>query len=203
MPLFSDIETHDTEKQFDDGCVGKVGIGGSKNGQAFTTETIRITADEPEILEKLAKKLGGDPVEWETNKSDRYEMLIDSDSVDVDCLEWDAWFERWHERKRVNHCDGQQQMNGEPCECPFGWDEKREAAKQGKACKPKMAGKLKFADNPDIGTFRFESNSWDLAKRSNVVEEHVADGPAPVTVAIHSYTNKKGQLIRMPRVTPR
>ena len=64
MPLFSDIETQDTQKQFDDGCVGQIRIGGAKNGVPFTTETIRLTADLEETLTKLAKKLGGDPVEW-------------------------------------------------------------------------------------------------------------------------------------------
>ena len=201
MPLFSDIETHDTKEQFDDGCVGQIRIGGAKNGVPFTTETIRITADESKTLAKLAKKLGGDPVEWETNKSDRFEILTDNNSVEVECYEWDAAFERWHEKKRVNHCDGKQQFNGEPCECPFSIDEKKEAAKQGKACKPKFKAKVGFADDPELGKFRFESGSWNLLKKSNVIEEHIADGHAPIEIAIGDFTNKKGQLVRFPKVS--
>jgi hypothetical protein len=200
MPLFGDFEIP-KHKDFDDGATGQIRIGGSKAGVAYTTDTLRITADDEATLETLAKAHGGEVAEWETNKSDRFELLTTIKAVVVDLFSWNAGFERWHEKKLVVQCDGKEQRDGSPCECPASISERKELAKVGKACKPKFKAQVCFPDSPELGKFRFESGAWSLVNKSNDIEQHVADGPAPIEIAIGDFTNNKGQLVRFPKVS--
>lgn len=131
-------------------------------------ETWRITSPSRALVEDLATKKGGVVEPWESPDGPQWEVVTDSDSIDVlippgpNALT--QWYEMWSGGGCQRRCDGQNdQISGGPCRCPADAAERVELAKTGKACKPTTRLIVILPDAGDLGSFTVESHGYYAA----------------------------------------
>ena len=114
--------------------------------------------------------------------------------------------EIWGANKPIFVCDGVTQKDeaGTPCRCPSDYWEHRELAKEGKACKPNIRGKLVLVDAPEVGMFKYQSGSWLLASDVKEIEDYLDNAPhgSQMLFEIEQYETRQGQPRQRPKFTP-
>ncbi|WP_369147077.1 hypothetical protein [Streptomyces sp. R44] len=159
-------------RNFADDVVGRFRSGRLVGKQPESLNNWRVTTGDPAVAAEIAKLMGGEPEDWETEKEDNIEVLSTSPSVEIiienaDSL--DASMKKFGFQGIEHHCDGavyltddDAELVGTPCGCPTTVEKRKEYAKSGKGPKPSIDLTFKLADAPELGKFRFNSGSWSL-----------------------------------------
>ncbi|KPC89909.1 hypothetical protein ADL27_38505 [Streptomyces sp. NRRL F-6602] len=165
----------------------------------------RVTTGDPEVAAELARLLGGEPEEWNTDREDNLEVLTTSKSVNIiieSSDKIDASMKLFSASGLFHHCDGvaylsPEEDKGQACGCPESLQERKDKARVGRGPKPSIDITFRLTDAPDLGLFRFNSGSWEFVK---VLHELIADvdaydGPVRATLTIEhiEYTAKSGK----------
>ncbi|MET9959298.1 hypothetical protein ABZ128_09450 [Streptomyces sp. NPDC006326] len=201
----TDPDSKPRERQFSNDFVGRFRSGRLVGKQPEALSEWRVTTGDPVVAAEIARLMGGDPEEWDTDKEDNIEILTDSSSIEIiieSSDKIDASMKLFGMTGLVHHCDGVEFLSpdedkGTPCGCPPLLQDRKDKAKAGRGPKPSIDVVFKLAKAPDLGLFRFNSGSWELVKvLHNVLADVDAyDGPVRATLAIEnvSYTTKAGR----------
>lgn len=164
---------------------GRIRTGASTPGQGGRKvpkklETFRLTSRERSRIEAAAKLFGGTVQEWEG------QWEVYTQTSEIPCLippgaQFSQWYELWSGGGCVRRCDGQREyLSDGPCLCPGEYDEKRELAGKGKACKPTTRLNVILPDVPGIGVWRLESHGYyaavELSTMVRLIEQASQDG---------------------------
>jgi hypothetical protein len=110
----------------------------------------------------------------------------------------------WNRSKLVHHCDGVEFLSpdekaGRPCGCPALFAQRKQAAKDYVGPSPSINITFRLADDPDLGSFRFQSGSWTLAEvlheYENDLERVGGEAVATLRLELVEYTTKKGRFV--------
>lgn len=110
----------------------KVATSNGKTKPVRLTDSIRVTAVTPEIVDAFVAQYGGERRPWEG----QYEAKLPITQLPILLLPGQsitAWWEQWAGATCQRRCDGYEMTTGEPCVCPNDPDA-RMADKH--ACKP-------------------------------------------------------------------
>lgn len=164
---------------------GRIRTGASTPGQSGRKvpkklETFRLTSRERGRIEAAAKLFGGTVQQWEG----QWEVYTETN--EIPCLippgaQFSQWYELWSGGGCTRRCDGQREyLSDGPCLCPGEYDEKRELASKGKACKPTTRLNVILPDVPGIGVWRLESHGYyaavELSTMVRLIEQASQDG---------------------------
>ena len=146
--------------------------------------TFRITSPSKQIIEAAADAYGGEPREWQSPSGKQWEVVTTSESLDIVIPPGQSisqWWELWSGGGCQRRCDGRTNViEDEPCVCPADPIERREAAAQGRACKPTTRLNVMLPALPDLGVFRLESHGYyaavELAGTASFLEVAAASG---------------------------
>ncbi|RZS39162.1 hypothetical protein EV193_104378 [Herbihabitans rhizosphaerae] len=178
----------------------------------------RVTTDDPDVADKIAAMFGGEPAEWDTEKSDNIQVMTDTKKLDVIVDGPSALRSRMAQYGTggpIHVCDGVQFISGHPedeeigddCGCPRSLEDRKAKAKKQIGPKPDIRLVFRLADDPDLGVFMFTTGSWSLVKILDEVESALAEigGPARVTLelAFEEYDTKAGRHVEYtwPKIT--
>lgn len=196
----TDPDAAPKKRQFSDDFVGRFRSGRLVGKQPESLSAWRVTTGDPTVADGIARLMGGEPEEWDTDKEDNIEILTDAQSVEIiieSSDKIDASMKLFGLQGLAHHCDGVEFLSpeedkGEPCGCPPLLQDRKDKARAGRGPKPSIDVVFRLAEAPDLGIFRFNSGSWELVK---VLHEVIADvdaydGPVRATLAIEhvSYT---------------
>jgi len=183
-----------------DDIVGRFRSGMALSGRPVALTEWRVTSGDPKVMEKISKLYGGEIEEWETSTEENLQVLTTINSIDIHLQNVDAGLTLWGRGTTpIRSCDGitQRDETSSPCVCPSDLKEHKAAAKQGTACTPSIRLLFRLADDHDLGIFKFQSGSWQLAEAINPVEEAVkaSDSSLPATLRLEqvSWTTKTGE----------
>lgn len=215
----TDPDAAPKKRQFSDDIAGRFRSGRLVGKMPESLNTWRITTGDPSVADELAKLLGGEPEEWDTDKEDNLEVLTTSASVAIiieSSDKIDASMKLFGSNGLVHHCDGvtflsPEEDKGEPCHCPPLLQDRKDKARSNRGPKPSIDVVFRLEDAPDLGLFRFNSGSWELVKVLHDViadvdthggrlfdaDGNVTDAGVPVratlTIEHVSYTTKAGR----------
>ncbi|WP_030962647.1 hypothetical protein [Streptomyces sp. NRRL S-378] len=202
----TDPDSKPRERQFSDDFVGRFRSGRLVGKQPEALNHWRVTTGDPVVAAEIARLMGGESEEWDTDKEDNLEVLTESASVEIiieSSDKIDASMKLFGMTGLVHHCDGVEFLSpdedkGVPCGCPPLLQDRKDKAKAGRGPKPSIDIVFKLAAAPEIGLFRFNSGSWELVKvLHNVLADVDAYEGRPVraTLSIEnvSYTTKAGR----------
>lgn len=206
MRIFeTDPDAKPRARQFDQDFVGRFRSGRMVGKRPEALNHWRVTTGDPVVAARVEQLLGGTAEEWDTDNEDNLEVLTESAAVRIIVASSDALtsdMRLYGNQGMIHHCDGVEFLSpdedkGKPCGCPRLLQDRKELAKSGRGPKPSINLVFKLEAAPELGFFRFNSGSWELAK---VLHEGVAaldgvEGPAMVTLTIEnvSYTTKAGR----------
>lgn len=182
----------------------------------------RVTTGDPSLADKLADLLGVDdemcpdgPQEWDTDSEDVLEVFTSSAALEIILdgpgavrSEMVLW---GRNNNLLRRCDGVEQLGvgeenkgkGEDCECPAGFNDRKEAAQAGSGCSPSIEVRFSLADLPDAGRMLYRSASWTFVKDLDALERALTKvgGPARCTLELETIKTKKGREFTKPKVT--
>ena len=181
--------------------VGRVRSGAQINGRPVALQEWRFTTGDPLVAQEVANKYGGDPKPWETTTEESLEVMTTASDLTVILTQIQSEFVLWGRNSSapIRACDGSVQKDDacSGCVCPSDVKAHKEAARAGTACQPSVRATFRLADMPDLGLWRFNSASWQLAGEVNAAEEALAaaGGEAWGVLALElvEYTTKNGR----------
>jgi hypothetical protein len=190
---------------YSDGTVGRFHSGRQVDGQPESLSEWRITTGDRVVADAVAQLFGGVPDETDSPNENFIEVLTAANAVPVildgvKAIRSDM--KLWNRSKLVHHCDGVEFLSpdekaGRPCGCPALFAERKQAAKDYVGPSPSINITFRLADDPDLGSFRFQSGSWTLAEVLHEYENDLArvGGEAVATLRLElvEYTTKKGR----------
>jgi hypothetical protein len=186
--------------------VGRFRSGAQINGRPVALQQWRLTTGDPAVADAVAGLLGGTPGEWVTTSDEGIEVMTTSESLTVQLTSLESNFLLWGRGNQpIRACDGARQNDdaGTPCVCPPDIREHKEGARAGSACQPNIRAVFRLADLPDLGLFRFNSSSWQLAADANGLEaalaENGGESPATLTLTLVEYQTKTGKQVSFTR----
>jgi hypothetical protein len=154
------------------------------------------------VAKAVAELFGGEPREWVTKTEESLEVLTTTATIEVTLEGLTSEMVLWGRGSTpIRVCDGNTMKDGnKPCECPADLKEKKEGAKNGSACQPNVRATFRLVDNPDLGLWRFNSSSWNLAAQVNALEGELADAGgsslATLSLELVEFTTKAGRDVR-------
>lgn len=165
----------------------RIGVKVVKNGKTRPEKlsTFRLTSPDRVKVEAAAALYGGEVKPWKPNEGagQQWEVVTTVDRLDVRIPPGDPVrqdYELWTStRQRL--CDGvTERMKGRPCQCPADLMERKNAAKDGNACKPITRLNLILADLPGLGVWQLSSTgdaaADELAATAEFLERAGARG---------------------------
>ena len=180
--------------------VGRVRSGAQIQGRPVALQEWRFTTGDPEVAQAVADKYGGSPQEWVTTTEESLEVMSTAGSLPVILTAIQSEFVLWGRGSTpIRSCDGSVQKDNlkTSCVCPSDVRDHKEQARAGSACQPSVRATFRLADLPDLGLWRFNSASWQLAGEVNAAEEALAaaGGEAWGVLALElvEYTTKNGR----------
>jgi hypothetical protein len=191
----------DTAPKFGaDDFVGRLRSGTQIQGRPVALSEWRITTGDPEVAAAVAEKYGGSPAEWETKTEEVLEVLTNQVEMPVLLSGLQSEFVLWGRGNTpIRRCDGSVQKDDAStgCVCPSDIKEHKEGARAGSACQPSVRAIFRLADLPDLGMWRFNSASWQLAESINetekALEEAGGEAPGVMKLELVEYTTKNGR----------
>lgn len=207
MPKRRETYSDDTVGRFHSGCT-EVNAAGKVVPVALSEW--RVSTGERAVADAIAQLLGGTPVENEESQSENFiDVFTPAESVrtiiPADGIYWDM--KLWWNGKLKHHCDGfaflshkDDDMIGQPCGCPTLFDERKAAAKEGDAPNPSITITFQLADDPELGTFKFQTGSWTFFRVLHQAEDDIErvgkGGPvlADLELELVEYTPSKGPM---------
>jgi hypothetical protein len=192
---------------YSDGTVGRFHSGRQVDNQPESLSEWRITTGERHVADAVAQLFGGVPDETDSPNENFIEVLTAANAVPVildgvKAIRSDM--KLWNRSKLVHHCDGVEFLSpdekaGRLCGCPAIFAERKQAAKDYVGPSPSINITFRLADDPDLGSFRFQSGSWTLAEVLHEYENDLArvGGEAVATLRLElvEYTTKKGRFV--------
>ena len=157
--------------------VGRVRSGAQIQGRPVALQEWRFTTGDPEVAQAVADKYGGSPQEWVTTTEESLEVMSPASSLPVILTAIQSEFVLWGRGSTpIRSCDGSVQKDDlkTSCVCPSDVKDHKEAARAGSACQPSVRATFRLADLPDLGLWRFNSASWQLAGEVNAAEDALA-----------------------------
>ena len=157
--------------------VGRVRSGAQIQGRPVALQEWRFTTGDPEVAQAVADKYGGSPQEWVTTTEESLEVMSTASSLPVILTAIQSEFVLWGRGSTpIRSCDGSVQKDDlkTSCVCPSDVKDHKEAARAGSACQPSVRATFRLADLPDLGLWRFNSASWQLAGEVNAAEDALA-----------------------------
>jgi len=159
---------------------------GKKFRQPKRLETWRLTSRNREMLETAAAVYGGTVEPW----GDEWELVTTSDQLEIMLLPGQAlsqWWELWGQRGQsapvecLRRCDGEREvLTDGPCLCSPDYEERRELALKGQACKPTTRLSVLLPAVQGIGCWRLETHGYyaavELAGSADLLEQATAQG---------------------------
>lgn len=183
-----------------DDIVGRFRSGMQLGNRPVALSEWRVTSGDPKVMEKISKLYTGDIEEWETTTEENLQVLTNISTVNVELISVDAGLTLWGRGTTpIRSCDGITQRDdaSSPCICPSDLKEHKAAAKQGTACIPSIRLLFRLVDDPELGIFKFQSGSWQLAEAINPIEEAVKASDEPLAASISleqvSWETKTGE----------
>ena len=179
--------------------VGRVRSGAQIQGRPVALQEWRFTTGDPEVAQAVADKYGGTPEEWATTTEETLEVMSTAGSLPVVLTQIQSEFVLWGRNAPIRSCDGAVQKDDacSACVCPSDVKEHKEAARAGSACQPSVRATFRLADLPDLGLWRFNSASWQLAGKVNAAEEALAaaggEAEGLLRLELVEYTTKAGR----------
>ena len=179
--------------------VGRVRSGAQIQGRPVALQEWRFTTGDPEVAQAVADKYGGEPKPWETTTEESLEVMTTAGSLSVVLTQIQSEFVLWGRNTPIRSCDGSVQKDAActGCVCPSDVKEHKEAARAGTACQPSVRATFRLADLPDLGLWRFNSASWQLAGEVNAAEEALAavggESEGVLRLELVEYTTKAGR----------
>ncbi len=191
-----------------DDIVGRVRAGQQDQGRPVALSEWRFTCGDPEIAAAVAELYGGTPEPWATTTDESLEVLSTAPILPVTLTgltsEWVLW---GRGNRPIRTCDGITQGDDlrSTCVCPSDEKERKDASKAGSGCQPSVRALFRLAAAPDLGLWRFNSASWQLATAVTQLEADLADrgGTADATLALEviEYQTKAGRDVKYTKPT--
>lgn len=205
----------EARKTFSDDTVGRLHSGymetsGKKSYPVALTEW-RVSTGDRTVADAVGQLFGGTPVENEESTSENFiDVYTEAGKVPV-IIEADGIYsdmKQWSNQKLVHHCTGTKFLShpfdeskiGEPCGCPQLFAERKEMAKNGMGPNPAIKVTFRFADDPELGLFNWQTGSWTLAAVLHEAEDaldRIGQGSAvlaEIELEGVSYVAKKGKM---------
>lgn len=150
-------------------------------------ETWRLTSRDRARLDAAAAEYGGTVQPW----GEEWELVTAADTLAIMLIPGQAlsqWWELWGQRRAgsspvecLRRCDGRTEVLGDqPCLCPPDYDERRELAAEGKACKPTSRLSVLLPAVPGIGHWRLDTRGYyaavELGGSAELLERATASG---------------------------
>lgn len=160
------------KQRFTSDLVGRFRSGYQVNNRPASLEMWRVTTGDPEVADAIRALYGGDKAQtWDTQGEDNLETFTTAEKVKI-LLDGPTAIRQemvlWGRSGAIRRCDGVEQTmdedKGKACECPAGYQDRKEAAKSGRGCQPSITVFFTLADAPDLGKFKFNSGSWSLVR---------------------------------------
>jgi hypothetical protein len=130
-------------------------------------EAFRFTSGSQYAIGRVAEVLGGAVQEWKDDGRQQWQVLTPATEIPVMVPPGQAvsqWYELWTGGGCTRRCDGRtEQRTQQPCLCPEDPQERLDAAKAGRACKPTTRINVIIPDLPDVGVWRLESHGYNAA----------------------------------------
>jgi len=148
--------------------VGRIRLG-AKSGKGAPTklDKFRLTSKSREALEAAAAIYGGKVTEWASNDGDAFELLTDTNLLDVVIPPGNAlsqWYEMWSGAGCQRRCDGQTEtISGHACMCPADQQQRTELSSRGQACRPTTRLSVILPKVKSVGIWRLESHGYAAA----------------------------------------
>lgn len=143
--------------------VGRIRIGRqveSKNGKKRPDklDTIRLTSRDKRRIEQAAGLYGGVAEPWESPSGTQWEVVTESDTLDVivppAAMAWSQFYERWGSGGCLRRCDGVNEAISEgPCVCD---PDERE-------CEIHSRLSVMISDLPGLGVWRLDTQGYYAA----------------------------------------
>lgn len=144
----------------------------------------RFSTGERTVAGAVAELFGGTPVENEESGSERFidvftkatkiPVIIGPGGIESD-------MKQWINGKLVHHCTGARFLShpdeekiGQPCGCPALFAERKQRAKDYMGPNPAITVTFQLADDPELGTFKYQTGAWTLAKILHESEDALA-----------------------------
>ena len=199
--IFQDTKTFGA-----DDIVGRVRAGQQISGRPVALSDWRFTTGDPAVASAVAEMYGGSPEKWETQSDEALEVLSTTSVLSVELTGLTSEFVLWGRSNRpIRTCNGTVQADElkSTCVCPSDIKEHKEQGKAGTACQPSVRALFRLSAAPDLGLFRFNSASWQLAAAVNDLEADLAErgGTSAATLSLElvEYTTKAGRDVRYTR----
>lgn len=158
--------------------VGKIRLGievEASNGKMRPSklDTFRLTSPDKNVIERAAAipEIGGTPRPWDNDGAPEFELVTNTNVLDVLITPEDdafsQWYELWSGGGCQRRCDGfVEQLTGDACKCPSDPQERAEKAKALKpeACKQTTRVSVVLPQIPRIGSWMLESHGYYAAK---------------------------------------
>jgi recombination directionality factor gp3-like protein len=166
-------------------------------------DSYRLTSGSKDLLEAAAAIYGGEVTPWEGAPGDsrQWELFTTADVLDVvfpPGQNFTQFWEMWSGGGCLRRCDGErEQIADGPCLCPRDYDERRDQAAEGKACKPTTRLSVILPKVPGIGVWRVETHGFyaavELAGSAELCEMATAKGRMiPARLRLDRRTVKRG-----------
>jgi hypothetical protein len=192
---------------FADDVVGYIHGGMMTKTKPLSLSQWRFTSDDPDVAARIAELFGGQPEEWETEKSNNLQVLTESTSIDLILDDPSALRSRmvlWGRKGVIHACDGMYFVDGveigQPCGCPAEFAARKAQAERGTGPQPEITVKARLAEDEELGFFLYRTSSWTLTRELHEVENAIAEaaeGGARIRVTLRlehvQFTTKKGQ----------
>jgi hypothetical protein len=148
--------------------VGRIRLGakGAK-GNPTKLDKFRLTSKSRDALDAAAAVYGGTVTAWSSPDGDAYELLTDTNTLDVVIPPGNAlsqWYEMWSGAGCQRRCDGQTEtISGKPCLCPADQTQRTELSARGGACRPTTRLSVILPNVKSVGIWRLESHGYHAA----------------------------------------
>lgn len=204
LRIFENAPDDAPKERFSSDLVGRLRSGYQVNKRPVALKHWRVTTGDPDVARYIAETYEGDkPQTWDAQGEDNLEVFTKTDKIKVIFDGPSAIRQRMVLRGfdgLIRVCDGAEQLGvdaadpatGRPCECPSGFNDRKDAAKAGRGCKPDIVMFFTLADAPDMGKFKFASGSWSLVKDLVAVDKKLTeiDGPASAWLRLEEVVPK-------------
>lgn len=176
--------------------LGRQVTGTSKSGKTYTRpeklDRFRFTSVSEQYIRDLAQLYGGTAQAWDNHGISSWEVITTATSIPVIVVKGglSQWMETWTGGGVAHRCDGQQQVDGTPCDTD---DPDHLNAK------PTTRLSVMLPELEAIGVFRMESHGWNAAAEIPAVAElaqFVGDLVPAVLHLVERRTVKDGETSR-------
>jgi hypothetical protein len=186
--------------------LGQQITGTSKAGKTYTRpaklDRFRFTSVSEQYIRDLADLYGGEAQTWDNNGIPSWEVVTTATSIPVIVVKGglSQWMETWSGGGCIHRCDGQQLVDGTPCEQDTATITiKGKTYTAHEVAKPTTRLSVMLPELDAIGVFRMESHGWNAAAEIPAVAElaqFVGDLVPAVLHLVERRTIKDGETSR-------